>query len=102
MSYISERRARIARQLAAVQAQLNILYDAMLEMVATGVQSYEFDSGEGKQRTTRRTFKDTQDLIDRLEAKEASLLNSKYSNGLVTIRLRRKKGGGYNNNGYPR
>jgi len=93
MSYISERRTIIINRLAKVQSQLSKLYDILDEMAETGVASYEFDSGEGKQRTTRRTLKELQDWRERLEASEMSLLNSKYGNGLVSIRLRRKKGG---------
>jgi hypothetical protein len=55
------------------------------------MESYEFDSGEGKQRTTRRTLKEIQNNIDQLEAKERSLINDLYGMGLVAIRLRRKR-----------
>jgi hypothetical protein len=91
MGYISARRARIQRNLAAVQASLEAAYASQLEASSTTVQSYEFDSGEGKQRTTRRTLKALQDQIDRLEAKERSLINELYNMGLVSIRLRRKR-----------
>jgi hypothetical protein len=59
-------------------------------MSASGVQSYAFDSGEGSQRTTRRSLKDIQDSLDRLYARENHLINALYNMGIVSIKLRRK------------
>jgi hypothetical protein len=90
MGYISLRKARIRRQLTATQRALTSLYSLQEEMSTHENISYAFDSGEGSQRTTRRKFEEIQDQIDRLEAKEASLLNDLYSMGVVAVRLRRK------------
>ena len=92
MSYTSERKARILAQLTKVQAALDALYDLRLEMSAQGVKSYEFESGEGRQKTTRRSLVDVNDQISRLEATERSLLNEKYNCGIVSVRVRRKYG----------
>lgn len=91
MSYTSIKKARIERQLAQVTALLEALNETYLSLSAQSVQSYEFDSGEGSQRVTRRQLLEIQNQIDRLEAKERSLLNELYNMGNVSIRVRRKK-----------
>lgn len=91
MSYITLRRARIQAQLVKVQAALDAAYDMFTEQAGKENLSYEFDSGEGKQRTTRRSLKSIQDTISRLEASERSLINDLYNMGLVNFRLRRKR-----------
>ena len=93
MGYISTKKALLQSQLAAVQATLTALYATQLELSASSAQSYAFDSGEGSQRTTRKKDSDIQDQIDRLEAKEAHLINALFNMGLVSIRLRRKISG---------
>ena len=90
MGYTTTKKTMIQNQLAKVQAALANLYETQLSLSTTENQSYAFDSGEGNQRATRRSFKDIQDQIDSLEAKERSLVNELYSMGLVSIRLRRK------------
>lgn len=94
MGYISSRRGRLQAQLARVQAALTALYDTQLELSSSTAKSYMFESGEGSQRTTRRDLKEIQDNIDRLEAKERSLINDLFNMGLVNIRLRRKRPSG--------
>lgn len=90
MGYITNRKARLQRQLARVQAQIAALDDVLLEMSASGALSYMFDSGEGSQRTTRRSLKEIQDSVDRLYATESHLINELYNMGLVSVKLRRK------------
>lgn len=91
MGYISTRKMRLQAQLANVQAALENLYTTQLSLSTSENQSYAFDSGEGSQRTNRRSLSDIQDQIDRLEAKERHLVNELSNMGLVSIRLRRKK-----------
>lgn len=91
MGYVDLRTARLRNRLVRVQAALSALYSVLDEMSASGVASYEFDSGEGKQRTTRRSLKEIQDQIERLEATEEHIINEMYNMGLVSIQLRRKR-----------
>jgi len=90
MGYIETRKIRLQAQLVKVQAALTSLYDQIIEQSASSVQSYQFDSGDGSQRTTRRKLSEIQDQIERLEATEAHLINELYNMGLTSIQLRRK------------
>ena len=90
MGYIDARKSRLRAQLAKVQAALASLYDQLTEQSASSVQSYQFDSGDGSQRTTRRKLSEIQDQIERLEATEEHLINELYNMGLTSIQLRRK------------
>jgi len=54
------------------------------------VQSYEFDSGDGRQRTTRRKLSDIQEQIEKLEATEDWLTRELYNMGLISTVVRRK------------
>jgi Mg2+ and Co2+ transporter CorA len=89
MGYESERVIRLRRQLTAVQAALTNLYNNLTELSTGTADSYQFDSGDGSQRTTRRKLGDIQDQIDRLEAKESHLINELYNMGILSVRLRR-------------
>ena len=90
MGYMSTRKTRLQSQLSSVQAQIAALNTAITESSTSGVQSYEFDSGEGRQRTTRRSLSDMQDALSRLYASEEHLINELYNMGIVSIKLRRK------------
>ena len=90
MGYIETRKSRLRAQLTKVQAALTSLYDQLTEQSASSVQSYQFDSGDGSQRTTRRKLSEIQDQIERLEATEEHLINELYNMGLTSIQLRRK------------
>ena len=91
MGYVNSRKIRLRTKLTQVQTVLDSLYNAMLEMSATGAKSYKFDSGEGSQSTTRRDLSEIQDMIERYEATERHLINELYGVGLVNIQVRRKK-----------
>ena len=90
MGYITDRKARLQTQLTNVQIQITNLTSVLTEMSATGALSYSFDSGEGSQRTTRRSLKEIQDSLDRLLATEAHLINELHRMGIVSVKLRRK------------
>ena len=90
MGYIETRKSRLRAQLAKVQTALASLYDQLTEQSASSVQSYQFDSGDGSQRTTRRKLSEIQDQIERLEATEEHLINELYNMGLTSIQVRRK------------
>lgn len=89
MGYIYLRRTRIARRLAATQAQIENLETIITKMTTQGLSSYEFDSGEGRHRSTRRSLKEVQDMIDRLYATESHLINELYGIGVLSVRVRR-------------
>jgi Skp family chaperone for outer membrane proteins len=90
MGYIETRKSRLQAQLVKVQAALTSLYDQLTEQSASSVQSYQFDSGDGSQRTTRRKLSEIQDQIERLEATEEHIINELYNMGLTSIQVRRK------------
>ena len=90
MGYIDGRKSRLRAQLAKVQAALASLYEQLTEQSASSVQSYQFDSGDGSQRTTRRKLSEIQDQIERLEATEEHLINELYNMGLTSVQVRRK------------
>lgn len=90
MGYIDWRKSRLRAQLAKVQTALASLYEQLTEQSASSVQSYQFDSGDGSQRTTRRKLSEIQDQIERLEATEDWLTRELGGLGLVVTQLRRK------------
>jgi hypothetical protein len=90
MGYIDGRKSRLRAQLAQVQAALTSLYTQLGEQAVSSVQSYQFDSGDGSQRTTRRKLSEIQDQIERLEATEEHLINELYNMGLTSVQVRRK------------
>jgi len=60
-------------------------------MSTTGAQSYSFNSGEGEQRTTRRSLSEISEEIQQLEASEDHYLNKLYGVGIVSLRVRRRQ-----------
>jgi hypothetical protein len=90
MGYVETRKSRLQAQLAQIQAALTSLYTQLGEQAVSSVQSYQFDSGDGSQRTTRRKLSEIQDQIERLEATEDHLINELYNMGLTSIQVRRK------------
>ena len=90
MSYSSVRIARLQKQLTHVQSILTELYATELTAAKQNVESYSIDSGEGAQRITRRKLAEIKDSIEYYEAREASIVNDLYNNGVVSITLRRK------------
>ena len=90
MGYIETRKIRLQAQLVKVQAALTSLYNQLAEQSASSVQSYQFDSGDGSQRTTRRKLSEIQDQIERLEATEDWLTRELYNMGLIVTQVRRK------------
>jgi len=90
MGYVETRKFRLKEQLLKVQTALASLYDQLTEQTRTSVQSYQFDSGDGSQRTTRRKLSEIQDQIERLEATEDWLTRELYNMGLIVTQVRRK------------
>ena len=90
MGYVTDRQARLQKQLTSVQASLDALYSIRTEMAATGAKSYKFDSGEGSQSTTRRDLSEILESISQLEATESHLINEIYGMGIIAVKVRRK------------
>ena len=90
MSYVPTRRAILLARLRRVQSALAKLYATYDDLSGLMLSSSEFDSGDGRQRSTRRKLDEVQDNIDRLEASEMSLINDLYNMGIVSMRLRRR------------
>lgn len=89
MGYVTDRKARLQTRLTRVQAALENLYSTFDSLSGSTVKSYEFDSGEGRQKTTRQDISKIQDQIRELEATEDHIVNELNCMGLVSIRLRR-------------
>ena len=76
---------QITQQLVA----LNAAYDAAVQN--SEVKEYRFDSGEGSQRTERRSPQELWDLIEEMEAAQDRIYRKLYGQALVNMNLRRKR-----------
>ena len=93
MSYLnSGERTRILALISTKETQLTAANTMLTEALATDVQSYSFDSGEGKQSTTRRKISEIQQTIRSLEAELDRLYRRINGTGIVTMNLRRVRG----------
>lgn len=90
MGFHATKIALYKKQLATKQAQIAKLNAALEKMIDTGAKSYKFDSGEGSQLTTWRSFDEITDMLQLLEATEDHLINKLHGMGLVSIQLRRR------------
>jgi hypothetical protein len=92
MSYLHPTvRARINAQITTKELQLaaaNTAYTAALENAE--VQGYVFDSGEGKQATTRRKPAEIRKEITQLENEINALYARLSGTGVCTMNLRRR------------
>jgi len=91
MSYLSTtEKAQIAAQIAAKQAQLDAANTAYLAALShSEVETYSFDSGEGKQMTKRRSPEELSREISLIESQINRLTNRLYGRGLINMNLRR-------------
>lgn len=83
--------SKYTADLERVQAQIkkaNESLEAALEN--SEVEEYSFNSGEGTQRTKRRSIKELQSVLNDLESREAWLLRKLNGTSLVNLNLRRK------------
>ena len=77
----------------ALVAQLDELYNTILPALTSGkIKSYEFDSGEGKQKTSYASVTDLQKLIQLLESNLDRIYNKLACTGVVNLNLRRYPG----------
>jgi hypothetical protein len=94
-------------QVAAIKAEivkLTALIDACYASLLTGIENaeveeYRFDSGEGSQRTKRRSPQEISDLCDDLSAKRDRLARKLAGTSNVTLNWRRR-GYGYGRRNY--
>ena len=91
MAFINMRIHRLHYQLHRTYQALDKLYNTYDELAASMVGSYDFNSGEGEQRTVRIKLKEVMDQIYILEMKAEHLVDEINSTGLVSIRVRRKQ-----------
>lgn len=90
MSLPAATRAAIEAQLTTLQAQLDVANVAYTAALTSGdMESYVFDSREGKQATTLRSPSVLRKEIEALESRIARLTRRLTGAGLVNLNLRR-------------
>jgi len=92
MSYLPPAiRSQIIAKINAKEAQLAIAQAAFEKALdSSDVESYQFDSKEGKQATTLRSPSVLSKLINDLEAQLERLYRRLNGTGLVSLNLRRR------------
>ena len=86
-------REALIERLSIKQNQLTLLYDQYEEALSIPVEEYRFNSGEGgNQWARRRTLKQLQEAITRLENEIDNLNRRLRGGGLTNIVLRRRRG----------
>lgn len=83
--------AEIQAEISQLKEQLTVARTAYTQSLTNAdVQSYFFDSGEGKQSATRRKPKEIRDEIEALERQIAQLEQRlRPGGGILSMRLRR-------------
>lgn len=91
MSYLPvSTRSRITAQITTKEAQLAAANDAYLAALGSGdIESYQFDSKEGKQATTLRSPTVLLKAIRELESQLERLYRRLDGTGVVNLNLRR-------------
>ncbi len=93
----SWKRNRLKLRRDKLIAQIDALDITMDEAIASGkIVSYEFDSGEGKQKATYRSINELEKLRETLEARLARIFNELACRSVVNLNLNRY---GRGNNG---
>ena len=83
------RKARIEARITSYESQVTALETAIATCVSTDVQTYDFNSGDGEQRVTRRTISEMRkelDILYRLIEHNYSLLRGR---GIVQMKVSR-------------
>lgn len=76
---------RIRNQITLIETSLDSAYEN------SEIEEYSFNSGEGQQRTKRRSIKELSQELDRLEARKMRLLNKLYGRAIINLNMRRKR-----------
>jgi len=66
------KRTEIEAELEALEAELVLLTAAYASVLASGMKSYKFDSGEGSQSATYMSIKDIKEALDLTRTQIAS------------------------------
>ena len=66
------KRTEIEAELEALETELTALSAAYASVLASGMKSYKFDSGEGSQSATYMSIKDIKEAIDLTRSQIAS------------------------------
>lgn len=85
----SNRRAQLKARLAKREASLVIVEATYDKLLASGVESYRFDSTEGEQQTKRRNLSEVKAQMDSLQAEVDNLRKALAGQGIVNMNLRR-------------
>ena len=92
MTYQSARKTRLLARKTTLEAQIATLETTQSSLLETEVEKYRYDSGEGSQQVTRRKLKEISNQLDNLYATLDKVCRDLAGLGLVSIRLRRKRG----------
>ena len=90
MSYQSAKKARLIARKTTLETQITTLETTQSSLLASEVEEYRYDSGEGSQKVTRRKLKEISDQLDKLYATLESVCRQLANIGIVNIRLRRR------------
>ena len=95
MSYLDPAtRAGLTAQLLVKTAQRDAANATLLAAAGNAeVESYSFDSGEGKQTTKRRKPEDIHRLVRELDSEILRIQNRLGGQGVVNMNLRRRRWG---------
>ena len=66
------KRTEIEAELEALETELTLLTAAYASVLASGMKSYKFDSGEGSQSATYMSIKDIKEALDLTRSQIAS------------------------------
>ena len=79
-------RAFLAARIAATQAEIIALEDALLALATNQIQSYTFDSGQTRQVVTRLNLTELRKAVDSLYNRCATLEARLTGGNVVTVR----------------
>ena len=86
----SSRRTQLLARLAKREASLVIVEATYDELLASGIESYRFDSTEGEQQTKRRNLNEVKGQLDSLQSEIDSIQRQLSGQGVVNMNLRRR------------
>lgn len=89
-------RTKYLADLAIIQDQISKLQTVLSSAIQNGeVEEYVFNSGEGSQKTVRRSLKELNNLLIDLKAQEDRIYRKLYGRSVINVNLRRKRYNGY-------